>query len=102
MRGQRRAVGVVGSASWGNRRSQIRGQVQYKLAMYDHVVVRLLKIARQHFCVHRLVNVPTPVQTSSTVAPCIKVDDASDADIDHAQEALVLFLELLLVEDLYS
>jgi hypothetical protein len=35
-----------------------------------------------------------------TVAAGIQVDDRSDADIDDAEEALVLLLELLLVEDL--
>ena len=35
-----------------------------------------------------------------TVAPRIEVDDRSYADIDDAEEALVLLLELLLVKDL--
>lgn len=35
-----------------------------------------------------------------TISTNIKVQDAANAHIDHAQEALVLLLELLLVKDL--
>lgn len=35
-----------------------------------------------------------------TVAPRIEVDDRPYADVDDAEEALVLLLELLLVKDL--
>jgi hypothetical protein len=35
-----------------------------------------------------------------TIAARVQVDDAPDAHVDDAQEALVLLLKLLLVEDL--
>jgi hypothetical protein len=41
-----------------------------------------------------------PPAVVRTVAARVQVDDAPDAHVDDAQEALVLFLELLLVEDL--
>ena len=37
-----------------------------------------------------------------TVSASIQVDDAAYADVDHAQKALVLLLELLLVEYLHG
>ena len=40
-------------------------------------------------------------QVLLTVAPGVEVDDAPYTHIDDAQEALVLFLELLLVKDLH-
>jgi hypothetical protein len=35
-----------------------------------------------------------------TIAASVQVDDGADADVDDAEEALVLLLEFLLVEDL--
>jgi len=35
-----------------------------------------------------------------TISTNVKIKDAADADVDYAQETLILFLELLLVEDL--
>ena len=35
-----------------------------------------------------------------TISAGVHVNDTANADIDHTQEALVLLLELLLVEDL--
>jgi hypothetical protein len=40
------------------------------------------------------------VRDLSTIPSSIKVDDIPDADVDHAQEALILLFELLLVKDL--
>jgi hypothetical protein len=37
-----------------------------------------------------------------TIATSIEVDDIAYPDVDHAQEALILLLELLLVKDLYG
>ncbi len=36
-----------------------------------------------------------------TITTSIQVDCRADMDINHAEKALVLLLELLLVEDLY-
>ena len=71
--------------------------------MHNEVVVRFFKIACEHFW---LASIPVFLgafaQHGPTISTDVQFDDASNPNIDHPQEALVLLLELLLVEDLYS
>lgn len=40
----------------------------------------------------------TTTMSARTIAASVKVDDAADAEIDDSQKALILFLELFLIE----
>lgn len=80
-----RGSGGAGSVlcSLTDGRSQVSGEIKNELAMYDHVVVGLFEVAREHF-----------------ISTSVQVDDRPYADVDDAEESLVLLLEFLLVEDL--
>jgi len=81
VRGCGRAGGVLAALADG--RGEVSREVENKLAVDDHVVVGLFEIARKHLIPAR-----------------VEVYHRPYADIDDAQEALVLLLELLLVKDL--
>lgn len=95
------AVRILPTLAYGL--AQIRRKVKNELAVDDHVVVGLLQVAREHFCecckqlFTALVGDGMP-----TIASSVQVDDAPYAHVDDAQKALILFLELLLVKDLYG
>jgi hypothetical protein len=83
----------------GDGHGEVSGEVQDQLAMHNHVVVGLFEIACQHLC-GLSVHVGGVERDVPTVAARVQVNDGPDADVDDAEEALVLLLELLLVEDL--
>jgi hypothetical protein len=78
---------------------QVSGEVEDKLAMDDHVVVRLLEVACEHLC-----GVVSAVHSADlwepTISTRVQVDYRPYADIYDTEKALVLLLELLLVKDL--
>jgi hypothetical protein len=65
----------------------------------DEVISGLLKIPRKHFWLE-LASVPEPEKRERTITTHVQVNDIANADVDDAQEALVLLLELLLIKDL--
>lgn len=69
----------------------------------DHkIVVGLLEIPREHFC--KDIRTGTHVygyKLDPTITAGIEVDDIADSYVDDAEKALILLLELLLVEDLH-
>lgn len=79
---------------------EVSGKVEDELAMHDHVVCRLFEVACKHFCT-TLAGRQGCEAEEATITTGIEVYDRPYADIDDSQEALVLLLELLLVEDLH-
>ena len=69
--------------------------------MYGEVVCGLLKIPCEHFCGTVSSDMVRGGQ-SRTVTPHLKVYHISNANVDDTKKALILLLELLLIEDLYS
>jgi hypothetical protein len=89
----------TGRRALGDGRGEVSGKVQDQLAVHDHVVVGLFEVACQHLCIVS-VYVRVVARHGRTVAARVQVDYRADADVDDAEEALILLLELLLVKDL--
>lgn len=73
--------------------------------MHDEIVGRLLKVPSEHLvwrlCVSTILT--SKGRERRTIGLRSKIGyDISDPDVDDAEEALILLLELLLVEHLYG
>lgn len=86
--------------SLADGRGEVSGEVENKLAVHDHVVNRLLQVACEHLCVS-LECVDFTWSMERTVTASVQVNDRANADVDYAEKALVLLLELLLIKDLH-
>jgi hypothetical protein len=90
-----------------NGGGQVGGQVEDEFAMHDHVVVGLFQVSSKHLCEggcqrgHER-RISNGEHGKHTISTSVQVDDIAYANIDHTKEALILLLELLLVEYLDS
>lgn len=95
----------MGRPGVANRLSDVGRKVDDELAMNDEVVVGLLEIQCEHFCI---VSVRSGVSTSMgwkyiaghTVTAQFQINDICDSDVHNAEEPLITLLEFALVKNL--
>ena len=65
--------------------------------MHHHVIIGLFQVSGEHFC-ERSVKYGHANVEARTITTSVEIHDVAHPDVDYAEEALVLLLELLLVE----